>query len=215
MSLRITSVHAEGEDSVAVCLERERDGGLHRERLVISAGQYAAIRPECGPCSRELYEELSYGAQVCAALKRALASMAYGMSSERALVRKLQGKGIQRGIAEDAVALLAAEGYLSEEANAVREAELGLAKGWGQKRIFSSLYQKQYARNAIAAAMNHLEDQEVDFAARCAEQMARRFGELPETPAERERMFSAMMRYGYSMSEIREAYTILSERDLD
>ena len=150
-------------------------------------------------------------AQVHTALRRGLSILGYGACSSGAMLRKLLAKGVEREIAREAVDILLSDGYLADHSNAEREAEKGIAKRWGKRRITASLYEKGYSDSAVRAALAHLEDLEVDFENLCAQQMAIRCPVPPATPAEREKLFAAMMRYGYSSSEIRGAYRLFLE----
>lgn len=208
----ICSIGAASGEDVSVCFEWEQEGVRQRERFVISAAQFASLRLSCGECEQETYDAVVYAAQVHAALRKGLLSLGYGACSSGRLRRKLIAKGIRPEIAAEAVDLLLADGYLCDGDNAEREAEKGVAKGWGRKRILSSLYDKGYSDEAVRSAMLFLEDAEIDFVSMCAEQMARRLSALPKTPTERQKLFAAMARLGYSTSEIREAYGLLVKK---
>lgn len=215
MTLSICSVGAARGDDVSICFEFCSGDQIQRERLVISAAQFASLSVMCGPCDRETYELISHAARVHAALRAGLSALSYGACSSGRLLRKLMAKGIDRDIAKEAVALLEADGYLSDRSNAEREAEKCVAKRWGKRRILSSLYEKGYSDAAVRAAMLHLEEMEVDFERLCAEQMCVSCRAVPSTPSEREKLFAAMARYGYSSSEIRAAYRLYLEEYLD
>lgn len=206
MSLSICSVGAANGEDISICFEWEKEGARQRERFVISAAQFASLGLSCGDCPRETYDSVAYAARVHAALRKGLLMLGYGACSSGRLRRKLIAKGIHPEIAAEAVDILLADGYLCDGDNAQREAEKGVAKGWGKRRILSSLYDKGYSDGAVRSAMLSLEDAEIDFVSMCAEQMARRLSALPETPEERQKLFAAMARLGYSTSEIKEAY---------
>ena len=92
--------------------------------------------------SRPADETVEYAARLHAAEKRALQVLSYGSCSEKMLCRKLVMKGVDREIAEEAVASLCERGLLDPSASAVREVEKGIAKLWGRKRIAASLFEK-------------------------------------------------------------------------
>lgn len=208
MRVAVCSITATEREEIAVCFSLEERGEATRQRLILSAEQLRGLRLSVGECTAEDYERALRAARLHEALRRGLSSLAYGACSSGRLIQKLRAKGIGREFAEEAVRILLSEGYLSDEDNAVREAEKCVSKGWGKRRILSDLCQKGYSKEAVSAALCALEDGETDFVALCAEQMTRRLRDLPKTPEEKQKLFAAMMRLGYANDEIREAYRL-------
>ena len=82
----------------------------------------------------------------------------------------------------------------------MREAERGVAKLWGDRRILQELHAKGYAAEHTDAVLAYLRGE--DSIARCRTLLRRRVGEWPEEEKERRRVLSMLSRYGYTPDEI-------------
>ncbi len=211
MTVSIVSLSARGEGEVAVTFELREGEHAQKETFLISPVVMVDMSLKRGECSRECYDAVSHSAQVYRAVKRGLYLLGYGSCSKRALCQKLITKGVARDVAQEAVEHLCRDGYLNEFADAEREAERCVSKEWGKRRIADALRVKGFSQEAIRAALEHLEDMDVDYAALCAKQIRKRCHEIPTNPADRQKLIAAMMRYGFSASEIREAIALLRE----
>lgn len=212
MTVSIVSLSARGEGEVAVTFELCEGERAQKETFLISAAMMADWRLTRGESNRDCYDAVSREAQIHRVTKRGLYLLGYGACSKRALCRKLVAKGEGRDVAQEAVERICRDGYLNEFADAEREAERCVSKEWGERRIVDALQTKGFSREAIRSALEHLEDMGVDYVELCAEQIRKRCDELPESPADRQKLFAAMTRYGFSASEIREAITLLREQ---
>ena len=117
---------------------------------------------------------------------------------------KLRSKGFSPDTAAEAAAYLVALGYINERKDAEREAERCVAKLWGRRRIAAALYEKGYSEGAVRGAMELLD--RVDFDEQCSALIRKKFGGVPDEPRERQKLFAALVRYGYSPSEIKNAF---------
>ncbi len=208
MTIEITniSLRAAGEEiCVSFLLTGESEEQTRRESFVISARQYLVLCPQKGESDTAMYDAIEHAARVFAALGRGLAALKCGRCSEKALVSKLRGKGFEREVAEEAVAQLVSRGLLNANDDAYREAERQAAKLWGEKRITAELYAKGYSSESIDSAMSALRNEGIDYIANCRALLEKKYGELPEDSAERRRAIAALMRYGYTVSDIKEA----------
>ena len=206
MTVSIVSLAARGEDEIAVTFEIRSGEHLQRESFTVSASAVADLRLRKGECDRVLYDTVAREAEVFAAIKKGLYLLGFGRCSEKMLCRKLTAKGIEREIATEAVAELTRRGYLNAVGDAKREAERQAAKLWGRRRIAAALFEKGYGQAEISSALDALEDDGIDYVELCAERMRRTLKALPQTPEQKQKLRTSLERYGYSSSEIRDAW---------
>ena len=206
MTVSIVSLAARGEDEIAVTFEIRSGEHLQRESFTVSASAVADLRLQKGECDRDRYDAVAREAEIFAAIKKGLYLLGFGRCSEKMLRRKLTAKGIESEIATEAVAELTRRGYLNDEGDAKREAERQAAKLWGRRRIAAALFEKGYGQSEISSALDALEDEGIDYVALCAERMRRTLKALPETPEQKRKLKASLERYGFSSSEIREAW---------
>lgn len=211
MTVTLTSLAARGEDEIAVTFEIQSDGNIQRETFLVSSALVADLRLCKGETTRDCFDAVSHGSQIRNAVKRGLGILGYGSCSERTLCKKLVLKGIDREIAEQAVYELKLAGYIDSRSDALREAERCVAKLWGKRRITATLFSKGYEDDAVHAALYSLEDDGVDFSELCAERIRRYTGGIPTDRAQREKLIASLMRYGFSRSEIKDAFCSVME----
>ena len=209
MTVSIVSLTAHGTDDVCVSFAITNGTDTQTERLVVAAATVADLHLTVGDCNEACFDAVLAAAQKHEATRRALSLLSFGRQSPKALVRKLVQKGTNRDIATEAVKGLIRRGYLNPRADAYAEATACVAKGWGKTRITSTLYEKGYAAPIVHEALDHLDDDGVDYVENCAALMRRRFPDRPTDPRERAKMYASLARYGYTSSDIREALQLL------
>ena len=91
----------------------------------------------------------------------------------------------------------------------MRVAQSCRRKHWGLRRILSHLFQKGYSESVIREVQAELEGE--DFAADCAALIRSKFYEVPSGREERQKMTAALMRYGYSLGEVRRAIDLVTQ----
>lgn len=157
--------------------------------------------------SREKYEEITALSERHAARKKGLSILAFGDNTKKGLAGKLRAKGFSREAAEDAGEYLAAAGYINEPASAVMLAhDMAEKKLYGARRIASALYEKGFSREAIDAAA---EETDVDFAEICARRIEKMGGKrLFAAKETKQKAVAALLRYGFSYDDIKEALKI-------
>ena len=200
---RILEVRAvEGGARLLVKLEASDGECCERETLSLLCARLSRL-PRIGAVNSETVQELRHEAQICAAIEAGLRALGAAGASRRRLTEKLRVRGYDREIAATAVELLAEKGYLKEEEGALREAEKGLAKLWGDRRILADLKSKGYADGAIqyAAARLRLEDS----VARLARLMQKKRITISDDEASARKAIASLMRYGYTLKEIKAA----------
>lgn len=171
--------------------------------LVLMLDCYTELRPVKGVIDEESFFALERAAEFSEAVRIGLRMLAFGSSTEKGLENKLCRKGVKREAAREAAQYLARHGYIDEERDAIREAERNVEKLRGRNRIRAALYEKGYGDGAIAAAERYLDG--VDFVALCKKLIARRYESALSDPSAQRRVAAALMRNGYTMSEIRAA----------
>ena len=195
---------AEGGARLILQLESELGGEICRESLTVLTSRMKNV-PQKGLCDEETLLFLRREHALCAALAMGLRSLASGGYSRLQLRQKLSLKGVARDVAQDAVQVLCEKGYLNERENALAAAECDLRKLWGDRRILADLRAKGYGDEAIFAVRELLESK--DGAARCARLLQKhRFD--AENP---DKLIAALMRYGYTRTEIRAALKEITE----
>lgn len=213
MTVTILSLAARGAEEIAATFEIRSGEHSQKESFLISAALVADLRLCRGETDRDCFDAVSHGAAVWHAVKKGLYLLGYGACSERGLCRKLIQKGIEKEIAEEAVAQLCRDGYLDPVSDALREAERCVAKLWGKRRIAAALFAKGYSDGIVRDAMNSLEDQGVDYTELCAERIRRTGSVLPADPMERRKLVSSLERCGFSHAEIREAFDRIADEE--
>jgi len=159
--------------------------------------------PVVGHVDPETVSVLRQEDDVCRAVSYGLRALSAGDLSAGMLIQKLRVRGISGAAAREAAAELAARGYLDEKRAALREAERGVLKLWGDRRIFSDLSAKGFGQAAMDEAAAYLADE--DGGARCAALIRKKRMTLPAEPRGQQKLFAALARYGYSAGEIKAA----------
>ena len=199
----------ENEPYLSLTLELTLGAKKEKRTLIVPDKVYLELKLSKGEISAECFDRLDAEAEELAAYRRGLSMLGYGASSERRLARKLMQKGFDPENARRAAAALKSEGCINEIRDVEREVNSAVNKLWGERRIISRLYEKGYCDEAVSSARELLES--IDFTELCSALIKKRFGVFPTEPKEREKATAALVRYGYSLSEIREARKLLSK----
>ena len=154
--------------------------------------------------SREKYEEITLFAERHSAVKRGLSILSFGDNTKKGLANKLRAKGFSRKAAEAACDFLAASGYINEaESAALLAHDMAQKKLYGARRIAAALAEKGFSHEAISTAAEELD---VDFAEICATRIAKMGGrELFAAKETKSKAVAALLRYGFSYDDIKEA----------
>ncbi len=202
--ITVRSLHAQN-DGAEVALRILLENGERREerRLVLTTEQYCELKPVRGVISEERFDVLESAAQLCAAIRAGEHLLSYGANSVQALTQKLVRRGYMRETAACAAQRLGEMGLINESGDLRRELEKCLRKLWGAKRIRAHMWSRGFGTDAMGELPALLE--EVDFVANCAALIRKHYGTPPQNADERRRMIASLGRYGYSLTEIREA----------
>ena len=178
--------------------------GVHTERQTLSVlpHQYAALGLRKGAVTREDFETVLEAAALCRAIGKGVFLLGYGANSPKQLVYKLRHRGFSAEVAEEATAYLMEKGLIDGESDVLSRIAQGEAKLWGRSRIVSDLYHKGYDADVMAFAEERLND--IDFEENCA-RLIQKKGGVPEDADERKRLIAFLLRYGYTLSQIKSA----------
>ena len=213
MELFVVSISAiaSGDISVKISL---RDGqNSAEESFIISAQAFADMGVCKGECTRELYELLDREDKIYAAYKRGMYILGFGACSEKTLLGKLLSKGFEKESAQSAVERIRQKGFIDDRQTAVRDAQRCVSKLWGERRIHAYLSQRGYSTDLCNDAIFELEEQGVCFDDTCVELIRSRYLPLPDDKKEKQKLIAALLRYGYSLSQIQSALAKISAEE--
>jgi len=205
----------EAEGTIHVILADERGQG--EECLVLSLGEYKRLSASLGRAlapteevDEALYDRLKLSAEKTAALREGARILSRSDKSARSVARKLKEKGYGAEAVDHAVSFLQKKGYLNEEDACLRIAQSVVrSKRYGKRRLLSYLLERGYEKTVASRAAEAISDEE--YAQALAYWMDKKVPVGAQlTREEREKQIAAMMRYGFSASEVLAA---LKERE--
>lgn len=208
---RLLRVRAlDGGARLGLTLAITGDGQEQKEQLCVLTARLSHT-PVPGELDEATLSHLRHEDALCAALDKALRSLAFGAGSRAGLIRKLCAKGVSATVAGEAADELIRRGYVEERESAVRDAERGMEKLWGDKRILADLRAKGYGEDALREA--HARVLREDGAARCRRLIEKRYAAMLTRGESPQRLITALMRYGYTTAQIRHALRALTDED--
>lgn len=126
--------------------------------------------------------------------------LSYRDNTEKVLRRKLKEKKYTQAEIDYAVRYAVQNGYLNEDRQLLAAvSSMARTKRYGKRRIVTELYRLGFSREAIARGIEEGCFDELDFAQNCRILLAKRGGELDD------RTVAYLARYGYTISEMKEA----------
>lgn len=205
MEAYITSVSAGAIGEIIVAFELRDGDRRSTSRFLISDSAYIELSVSVGVSNAYTYDAVERESKIYAAYKKALYLLGFASSSRRELHRKLVSKGYDAEFSVLALDRLEANGLLCEADFALREAEKCLSKLWGPSRIRAHLLEKGYSTESVDNVFFAFEDNGVDFDQSCALLVKKKYSRIPTDKKELQKMIAALMRYGYSLSQIKQA----------
>ena len=173
--------------------------------LVNISDFYDAHLKEGKVITDECFEALYEASCVSQAVKKAEWILSSGSCSKKGLVAKLRKAKIERCYAERAALIMEERGFIDEFSQAERLARMYcLRKGRGKQRIMQELLVKGYERDAVTAAASFITPEEYREALMAV--IERKYPDPPEDKKERDKRIAALIRLGFSLSEITEAF---------
>lgn len=208
MTIELISVFVQNEGK-EVQLEVELRQGENSDRRIFRMPRsiFESFGISEGEITREDMTEIMDADERYKALKRAFDIVAYGRNSRKVLEDKLRHRGFSPQIAHDIAEYMKNHGYIDEDEDASREVDVCVRKLWGSKRILMHLHQKGYDTETISAAKKYMET--IDFVDVCVKLVREKYKTLPKDDAERQKVIAALIRHGFSMSEIKAAAKII------
>ena len=157
--------------------------------------------------SEDEYAELEETVNIRRAYNCAVSLLSRRDHSKKELMRKLKEKGYSKG-AEAAVEKLVNSGYVDDERFCrLYASELIRLKGYGKKRVEQELYLKGVDREIVSGVLD-----EISFDTdRLSDIIKRKYLAKMTDEKGRQKAFNALLRLGYSFSEIRDALEALQE----
>ena len=201
----IRLARAEDPTLVTVSVTISADGKSEKRYLLLPEAFVIDERLAKGEISPEEFERIEKESKKCRAYLRGANILGYGANSEKKLTEKLQKRGFDRESAAAAAKKLQKDGFIDEENDATNKAFVCARKLWGKKRIVAKLYESGYRDDAIKAAVERLS--EVDFVENCKKLIAKKVKAFPTDRKELDKLIAFLIRYGYSLSEIKSAYS--------
>lgn len=179
--------------------------------LIIPENKYFELKLAKGNITAEVFDLVESEAKISSAIRRGAGILGYGANSEKSVIRKLRQRGFDPETSERAAAELKSCGYINEDDDALALARRCTAKFWGMRRILAHLYEKGYGSDTVASVRESFDS--YDFADDCAVYIRKKYRIFPSEPKDKEKAVAALMRRGYTGSEIREALSRLSRSD--
>jgi len=157
-------------------------------------------------------DELIFCIEKTAAIKKGLSLLEYAQNTAKTLKRKLVQKGYSAQASAEATDYLLSHGFINEKNDAQLFTEtLATRKLYGKNRIKKELYAKGFDGDVIKEAMDLID---TDFAGICAKRMDRMGGrELLTDRNKRQKTVAALMRYGFTYEDIKEAAERLASEE--
>ena len=203
MEIYITSVSAGALGEIFVTFEMSDGNMRDTSKFLISDAAYIELSLSKGQSSSAIYDIVEREAQIYAVYKKALYMLGFSSSSRLALRRKLINKGFEAGFSDLALDRLESNGLLCEADSALREGEKCLTKLWGAERIRAHLKEKGYSDESVNHVFFAFEDMEVDFDKNCSALLEKKYSCVPTDKKELQKLIASIMRYGYSLSQIK------------
>lgn len=172
-----------------------------RRSLLLLPEQYRELKLGKGVVTEEKFRQAEKACEVCRAVRRGRYLLTFGANSGERLRAKLRQRGFSSEVVAEAAEIIAGEGAINEERDAVREAELRVRRGDGRRRVIAHLRSRGYGNEAICRAEEYLDG--VDFKEVCRRVIEKKYGGIPKERDERQKCIAAMMRRGFTMAEIR------------
>ena len=140
------------------------------------------------------------------AARSALNMLDYADCTEKKLIEKLRRKGYDEEEIDYAVAYAKRVGYLNDS-RLIANAVYGIAnsKLYGKRRVIAELFTKGFKREDIDA----VDFEEIDFVDNCVKRIEKTKNRYSDT----RKLYAALLRYGFSPSEIKGAFRIIEEKN--
>lgn len=146
------------------------------------------------------------------ARRHAFTILSYGENNRKSLIQKLRAKGFSPEVCEKIADYMEHRGYIDEKKQIGLLCETYLRKKYGKLKIRNELIAKGYKREDVEEYVS-TQLANVDFAQNCAYIIENKYYPLPRDSKEIAKMMGALMKYGYTIGDIKEAVRIVMEKE--
>ena len=212
MKIEVISVSAVSEGAEMIISVSVSDGDDKREKrkFLIFTEQYLELGIRKGQIiDEETFDKLEELSKQCRAIRKGADLLSYSASSKVRLAHRLRSKGIDKESAESAAKHLEKMGLIDEEADVERQVASCLKKLWGKKRIYRELCAKGYSGDIVGENISFVDEE--TLVQNCATLIKKKYRVIPDEPNEVKKIIASLVRFGYTFSEIKEAFRIIQE----
>ena len=212
MKIEVISVSAvsEGAEMLISVFISDGDGRSEKRKFLIFTEQYLELGIRKGRIiDEETFDKLEELSKKCRAIRKGSDLLSYSASSKVRLAHRLRSKGIDKESAENAAEHLEKIGLINEEADVERQVTSCLKKLWGKKRIYRELCAKGYSGDIVGENISFVDEE--TLVQNCATLIKKKYRVIPDEPNEVKKIIASLVRFGYTFSEIKEAFRIIQE----
>lgn len=212
MKIEIISVGAigEGAEMIISVSVSDGDGRTEKRKFLIFTEQYLELGIRKGQIiDEEIFDKLEEFSKKCRAIRKGSDLLSYSASSKVRLAHRLRSKGIDKESAENAAEHLEKMGLIDEEADVERQVTSCLKKLWGKKRIYRELCAKGYGSDIVGENISLIDEE--TLVQNCATLIKKKYRVMPDESNEVKKIIASLVRYGYTFSEIKEAFRMVAE----
>lgn len=186
------------------------DGRTEKREFLIFTEQYLELGIRKGQIiDEEIFDKLEEFSKKCRAIRKGSDLLSYSASSKVRLAHRLRSKGIDKESAENAAEHLEKMGLIDEEADVERQVTSCLKKLWGKKRIYRELCAKGYGSDIVGENISLIDEE--TLVQNCATLIKKKYRVIPDESNEVKKIIASLVRYGYTFSEIKEAFRMVAE----
>ena len=207
MRIEVVSVSAlsEGAEMMISVSISDGEGRAEKRKFLLFTEQYLELGIRKGSLIDEVtFDKLEEFSKYWRAIKKGTDLLFYSASSRVRLAQRLRSKGIDKESAENAAEHLEKIGLINEEADVERQVASCLKKLWGKKRIYRELCAKGYNAEIVGNNVSLIDEE--TMVQNCATLIRKKYRTVPDEPNERRKVVASLVRYGYTFSEIKEAF---------
>jgi regulatory protein len=212
MKIEVVSVAAlsEGAEMVVTLSVSSEYGMSEKRKFLLFTEQYLNLGIRKGMViDEETFDKIEELSKTCRAIRKGTDLLSYSSSSKARLVGRLRSKGIDKESATSAAEHLEKIGLIDEELDVERQVASCLKKLWGRKRIFQELCAKGYEKSVVENEVSKLDE---DLMVKnCAELLKKKHRVIPNDPDVIKKIVASLVRYGYTYSEIKQAFKLIEE----
>ena len=212
MKIEVVSVGALSEGAeMVVTLSLCNDEGFNEKRkFLLFTEQYLDLGIRKGTIiDEETFDKIENLSKTCRAIRKGTDLLSYSSSSKVRLVGRLRSKGIDKESATSAAEHLEKIGLIDEELDVERQVASCLKKLWGRKRIYQELCAKGYEKSIVEGEISKLDEDLM--IQNCAALLKKKHRVIPADPDVVKKIVASLVRYGYTFSEIKEAFRIIQK----